>query len=165
MDILKDFGVQPILLLAQIVNFAILLYLLKRFLYKPILKVLEERRQKVETSMKQAEEIQERFDETTKKQEEILDKSRSDASKIIENAKEEAKTLAKTIQKEAKDATEATIKRAQEALELEKQKMISDAKNQIVGVVAAATEKVVAKTLKPQDKEQLVKEAIKEIQG
>ena len=165
MEILKDFGVQPILLLAQIVNFAILLYLLKRFLYKPILKVLEERRNKIETSMKQAEEIQKRFDETAKKQEEVLDKARSDASKIIEGAKEEAKVLSATIQKEAKDATEATIKRTQEVLELEKQKMITEAKNQIIDVVAAATERVVAKTLKFQDKERLVKEAIKEIQG
>ena len=60
---------------------------------------------------------------------------------------------------------EATVKRTQEALELEKRKMIAEAKNQIVDVVAAATERIVAKTLKSQDKERLVKEAIKEIQG
>ncbi|OGY21195.1 MAG: ATP synthase F0 subunit B [Candidatus Woykebacteria bacterium GWB1_45_5] len=165
MEILKDFGVQPILLLAQIVNFAILLYLLKRFLYKPILKVLEERRQKVETSMKQAEEMQKRFEETTKKQEEILGAARSDASKVIEDAKEEAKALAETIQKESKEATEATIKRAQGTLELEKQKMIAEARSQIVEIVTTATEKVVAKTLKGSEKERLIEESIKEIQG
>lgn len=165
MEILKDFGVQPILLFAQIVNFTILLYLLKRFLYKPILKVLEERRQKIETSMKQADEIQKRFAETAKKQEELLDKARSEASKIVNDAKDEAKALADTIQKESKENVEEAIKRTQEALELEKQKMIAEAKDQIVDVVAAATEKVVTKTLRPEDKERLVKEAIKDIQG
>ena len=63
MDILENFGVEPVLLLAQIVNFAILLFILKRFLYKPILKVLEERKNKIETSMKQSEQIQKEFEE------------------------------------------------------------------------------------------------------
>src|SRR4030067_222054 len=73
MEVLEDFGVEPILLLAQVVNFVILLYILKRFLYKPILKVLEERKKRIETSVKQSEDIQKRFDEMSKKQTEILD--------------------------------------------------------------------------------------------
>ena len=58
MEFLKDFGVNPILLLAQIVNFTVLLILLKKFFYKPILKVLEERKHKIETSVTQTQKNQ-----------------------------------------------------------------------------------------------------------
>ncbi|OGY26173.1 MAG: ATP synthase F0 subunit B [Candidatus Woykebacteria bacterium RBG_16_44_10] len=163
MDILKDFGVEPILLIAQVVNFVILLILLKRFLYKPILKVLEERKKKIETSVKQSEEIQKRFEETAQKQAEILDKAKVESEQIIEGAKNEAKILADQIQLDAANAANETIKRTQQSFEIEKQKMIIEAKREIVDIVTAATEKVVQKNLTKQDKERLIKQALTEI--
>ena len=165
MEILEDFGVEPILLLAQVVNFVILLYILKRFLYKPILKVLEERKKRIETSVKQSEDIQKRFDEMSKKQTEILDKAKVESEQIIEDAKNEAKILADQIQLAATNAGNETIKRAQQTLEIEKQKMINEAKREIVDVVTSITEKVVQKNLTKQDKERLVRQALTEIKG
>ena len=130
MEIFKDFGVEPVLLLAQIVNFVILLYLLKRFLYQPILKVLEERKNKIATSLKQAEDIQKRFEESTTKQAEILDQARKESSALIQTAKEEAKILSDQMQSEAKKSIDETVKRTQQSLELENQKMILEARNQ-----------------------------------
>ena len=165
MEILEDFGVEPILLLAQVVNFVILLYILKRFLYKPILKVLEERKKKIETSVKQSEEMQKRFDEITKKQTEILDKAKVESEQIIEGAKNEAKILADQIQLNATNAGNETIKRTQQTLEIEKQKMINEAKREIVDVVTSITEKVVQKNLTKGDKERLVRQVLTEIKG
>ena len=163
MEILEDFGVEPILLLAQVVNFVILLYILKRFLYKPILKVLEERKKKIETSVKQSEEMQKRFDEITKKQTEILDKAKAESEQIIEGAKNEAKILADQIQLNATNAGNETIKRTQQTLEIEKQKMINEAKREIVDVVTSITEKIVQKNLTKGDKERLIRQALNEI--
>ena len=165
MEILEDFGVEPILLLAQVVNFVILLYILKRFLYKPILKVLEERKKKIETSVKQSEEMQKRFDEITKKQTEILDKAKVESEQIIEGAKNEAKILADQIQLNATNAGNERIKRTQQTLEIEKQKMINEAKREIVDVVTSITEKVVQKNLTKGDKERLVRQVLTEIKG
>ena len=165
MEILEDFGVEPILLLAQVVNFVILLYILKRFLYKPILKVLEERKKRIETSVKQSEEMQKRFDEITKKQTEILDKAKAESEQIIEGAKNEAKILADQIQLNATNAGNERIKRTQQTLEIEKQKMINEAKREIVDVVTSITEKIVQKNLTKQDKERLVRQALTEIKG
>jgi len=157
--------VEPILLLAQVVNFVILLYILKRFLYKPILKVLEERKKKIETSVKQSEEMQKRFDEITKKQTEILDKAKAESEQIIEGAKNEAKILADQIQLNATNAGNERIKRTQQTLEIEKQKMINEAKREIVDVVTSITEKVVQKNLTKGDKERLVRQVLTEIKG
>lgn len=162
MDFLKDFGVEPILLLAQMVNFAILLFILKRFLYKPILKVLEERKNKIATSMKQSEQIQKKFEELDVKQQEILDNARNESAQIIDAAKSEAKTLANQIQIEASNQTQLSLKRAQETLALEKQKMISEAKKEIVSVVTSATQKVIGKMMTKKDNDRLVTEAVNE---
>ena len=163
MDILKDFGVEPLLLLAQIINFIILLYILKRFLYKPILKVLEERKKRIETSMKQADDMQNRFDESTKKQEELLNKGREEATRIVEEAKQEARALSTLIQAETKQNIQDSLKKNQESLELEQQKMVAEARGQIVDMIASATEKVVTKSLKESDKERLIQQSIKDI--
>jgi F-type H+-transporting ATPase subunit b len=56
MEILKTFGFDPILLGAQIINFLIIFYLLKRFLYKPVLGMLKTREDKIKEGIKQAEE-------------------------------------------------------------------------------------------------------------
>lgn len=162
MEILENFGIKPVLLLAQIINFVILLYILKRFLYKPILKVLEKRKNKIETSMNQSDQIQKKFEELDKKQQEILDNARKESAQIIDEAKSEAKTLAKQIQIESSNQTEQTLKRAKETITLEKQKMINEAKREIVSVVTSATEKVVGKVLTKKDKDELVTEALNE---
>lgn len=163
MEILKDFGVEPILLLAQIVNFVILLYLLKRFLYKPILKVLEERKKKIEISLKQAEEIQKQYSQSTVKQEAILEKGREDAQKIIDDAKEEAQVLAAQIRQEADESAQDSIKRTMEALDLEKQKMVLEARQEIASLVSLATEKVVRGSFKGHGKNHLTQDALKEL--
>jgi F-type H+-transporting ATPase subunit b len=163
MDILKDFGVEPLLLLAQIINFIILLYILKRFLYKPVLKVLEERKKRIETSMKQADDMQNRFDESAKKQEELLDKGREEAARIVEESKQEARALSTLIQAETKQNIQDSLKKNQESLELEQQKMVAEARSQIVDIIAATTEKVVTKSLEESDRERLIQQSIKDI--
>ena len=165
MNILNDFGVEPLLLLAQIINFIILLYILKRFLYKPILKVLEERKKRIETSMRQADDMQNRFDESAKKQEEFLNKGREEATRIVEEAKQEARALSTLIQAETKQNIQDSLKKNQESLELEQQKMVAEARGQIVDMIASATEKVVTKSLKESDKERLIQQSIKDIKG
>lgn len=152
------------MLLAQIVNFGILLFILQRFLYKPLLKVLEERKKKIETSVRQSEEIQKKFDEMSEKQQEILEKAKNESSLIIGNAKKEAKDLSDQIQADASLQAEETIKRTKETLELEREKMVAEAKKQLGAVVANAAEKIIEKSLSNSDKERFIKAAVKEIE-
>ena len=64
MEIIRNFGIQPVLLLAQIVNFLIILYLLQKFFYKPIVKLLEQRKKRIEESLKNADLIEEKLKKT-----------------------------------------------------------------------------------------------------
>ncbi len=69
MEILNNFGFEPILFVAQIVNFVIIYLLLKKFLYKPVLKLLKERRDIITKGLKQAEESARLLEETVQKEE------------------------------------------------------------------------------------------------
>ena len=84
MDILKNFGVDPVLVGAQIVNFLIIFYLLKKFLYKPVLGMLKKRADKIEEGLKQAEESRLALEKTLEEEKKILSKAQDEAKKIIE---------------------------------------------------------------------------------
>src|SRR3990167_6839778 len=86
MDIFENFGIQPTLLFAQIVNFVIILYLLKRFFYKPILKVLDERKKKIEESLRNADLIETKLQKTDENSKKIIADSQIQAQNLIQNA-------------------------------------------------------------------------------
>ena len=89
MDILKEFGVNPILLTAQIVNFLIILYIIKRFLLKPILDVLNRRKQMIKAGLEQAEESRILLEKTESREKEILKKAQEESKKIIEETRKQ----------------------------------------------------------------------------
>ncbi len=163
MDIVNQFGIKPTLLLAQIVNFAILVVLLKIFLYKPILKMLAERKSKIAKSLKDAEEIEKRLEQTNIEQEKILDKARNDSSVMIENAKKETKELSEKMIAETKVTVEEMLAKSSERMKLEKEQMMSEVKKDLADLVVAATAKVAQKTVDDASSRKLVDETVKEV--
>ena len=163
MEVLKTFGVQPVLLLAQIVNFIILLLLLKKFAYKPIMKVLDERKYKIETSMRQAEEVEKKLAETEKKQTEIIGNAERESTKIIEEANSAAKKLQEDTLVGTNKKVEETLLKNQEVIKLEREKMVSEVKDDMITLVAEVTKKILGKTLSSKDREELVKKSLKDL--
>ncbi len=165
MEIVKEFGINPILLLAQVVNFAILLFLLKIFLYKPLLKTLEERKTKIAKSLKQAEEIEKRLETSTVDQEELLNKARSEANKIISDSKKEAKELSEKTVEQAKVVVAEMLEKNQDRMKLEKDQMMSEVKKDLADLVVRATEIVSSKSLTSEDNQKMVSQALKEVEN
>lgn len=127
MEIIKNFGINPYLLGAQIINFLILFYLLKRFAYKPILKLLEDRKQTIEESLKNAEKTKQILDETLKREKEIFKKAeektdqmlkdtRNEASNILEEARNNAKKDAEKLLIDARHRIDVEFKEAEKKL-------------------------------------------------
>ena len=84
--ILSDFGVQPVYLAAQAVNFIVLLLILKRFLYRPILKVLEDRKKTVLDSLIKAEQIEVQLQTTEQESAHKLSEASKQAKMILDNS-------------------------------------------------------------------------------
>src|SRR5579859_3926293 len=116
MDIITNFGINPLLLIAQIVNFLIILYLLKRFAYKPILDVLVKRRETIAQAQKNAQQA-----------DDALKKALEEEKKLLKNAQAEAKVLLASANKQA----EATILQAHEKAKQQAEKLIKDTKEQL----------------------------------
>ncbi len=117
MDILKNFGVNPVLLAAQIINFLIVFFILKKFLYKPVLSVLKKRQTTIENGLKQAEEARIKLEKVVIEEKNILRQAQMQSKKIIEDAKQESIEITKQMNDNAKKQTE---------------KMLKDAKDQII---------------------------------
>ena len=83
--------------------------------------------------------------------------------KFVDELQEEARALSTLIQAETKQNIQDSLKKNQESLELEQQKMVAEARGQIVDMIASTTEKVVTKSLKESDKERLIQQSIKDI--
>src|SRR5205807_3898725 len=105
MDTLRDtadtFGWDPKLFFSQVISFIIVAYLLKRFAYKPILAVLEQRRQQIAQAQLNAEKIKQQLAESEQRHAEILAKANDEAQKMIEEARTSAAHLSDRKQQEA----------------------------------------------------------------
>jgi F-type H+-transporting ATPase subunit b len=119
MEILKNFGVDPILLGAQIINFLIIFYLLKRFLYKPVLGMLKKREDKIKEGIKQAEESRLMLEKTLDEEKKILTKAQDEAKKIIEQSKSQATEVSRKIEEDTKQQAERILSEAKEQIDME----------------------------------------------
>ncbi len=132
MNILQEFGVNPLLLAAQIVNFLIILYLLKRFAYKPIFKMLNDRKKTIAEGIKNAEEAAKALEKATEEEKKVLRKAQEEAQRILSDAKNQADATMSEARDTARKQVEqmlddARAKIAEDTKAMEKQLAVSTA--------------------------------------
>jgi F-type H+-transporting ATPase subunit b len=133
MEILKNFGFNPLILGAQIVNFLIIFFILKKFAFKPILAILEKRKKEIEEGVKHAEESRRALEKALEEEKKILKKAQTEAQKILLDAKNQADQTASDMKTQAKEQVakmiqEAREQSAREEKEMEKRVAVSAAK-------------------------------------
>jgi F-type H+-transporting ATPase subunit b len=163
MEIIKEFGVDPILLAAQIVNFLIILFIFKRFLYKPILNILQKREETIKEGLKKAEEAQILYEKTAEKEKELLKKAQKEASLILGEAKKEAQVIMEQNESKIKQQTEKMIKEAQAQIQDETRKAQKMLTENISKLAIAFLEKSLKGIFSPKDQEEVIARAIKKI--
>lgn len=161
MEILEEFGVKPVLLAAQVVNFLLLLFILKRFLYKPLLKVLEERKNKIAQSLKSAEEIEKKLEQTTLEQEKVLAKAAAEAKEILAQATKNADSIISQAHDKAGKDIEKLMEKSKQSMEQEKEKIYGEIKEELADLVVLGLEKVASKSLTEKEKKELTEKSLK----
>ena len=119
MEFLKTLGFDPVMLGAQILNFLIIFYLLKRFLYKPVMDMVKTREDKIVQGLKEAEEARLTLEKTIAEEKKILSKAQTQAKNILEEAKVQAVEISKDIEENTKKQTEMMLTQAKETIERE----------------------------------------------
>jgi len=164
-QILSQFGVQPILIIAQVVNFLIVLYLLQRFALKPLLGVLKERQTTIADSIKNAEKAQAALDNATEKEKEILQKAQQQAKDTLADARLQAADIAKTAEDKTREQVERMVADAHKKIE----KQTEDAEKQLANKVTTLAADLLKTSLKgmisDKDQEEVVKKATKNLKN
>ncbi len=158
-EIGETFGWDLRLFLSQVVSFIIVAMVLKRFAYKPILAVLEERRQRIAEGLLNADKIKQQLAESEQRYQEILAKGNAAAQKMIDEARASSAVIAERKQQEAVTAAEQILAKAHEASVIERERTMSDLKRELGRLVIDTTAKVTGKVLTPDDQRRLQEEA------
>lgn len=150
-------------LIFQTVNFAILAFLLGRFLYGPIIKVLDSRRKKIEESVKETEKIKQELAEVKKEQAKILAQARDEAKVLLAKEAERAKAnYQEALTKAASDVNQTLID-GRQALERQRDEFHEKLKGEMSELVKDSLRKVLHEGLSEGEKEKLVTQALKKI--
>ena|SRR5579872_1763658 len=163
MQIAQQFGIEPILLLAQIVNFIIILAVLRKFFYAPIVKMLDDRKKKIEESLKNADAIESKLQQTEEQTQKTTQEAIKSAKQIIEDAKQEAQRISDRATEDARKTQEEMVTAAQAQIEMQKEEMKKQLEKDTLTLVAGVIKKVLGKNLKQKDQQDLTDKAMSEI--
>ena len=159
----ETFGFDTKIFLSQVISFIIVALVLRRFAYKPILAVLEERRQRIAEGLLNAEKIKQQLAEAEQRHAEILAKANAQAQKMIDEARESAEHIGERKQQEAIVAAEQIIAKGREATVLERERTMTELKRELGRLVVDTTAKVTGKVLTSEDQKRLQEEASRQM--
>lgn len=155
--------IDPVTMIATLINTLILFLVLKHFLFKPVNKILDERKQNVEETYRQADE---KLTEAARLESEYTEKlanAKEESAEIVKNATKRAQTRSDEIIAEAKKEASSLIVKANADIEKEKKRAVNQIKDEISDIALAVAEKVVEKEIDPKDHERLIESFISEL--
>lgn len=159
----RVFGVNAWLLFSQIISFSIVAFLLHQFAYKPILAVLEARRQKIAEGLANAEKIKVQLAESEARVQDILTKANADAQRMIDEARASAQAVADKRTQQAIAEAEQIIAKAREATGIEREKILTELKREVGRLVIDTTARVTGKVLTQTDQKRINEEAARQV--
>ncbi|MFZ5845054.1 MAG: F0F1 ATP synthase subunit B [Patescibacteria group bacterium] len=161
---MEQLGIQPMLLLAQIVNFTIVVWVLNRLLYKPIIKFLDKRRAEIAEGIKQAQEMREEEEKIQEKREKILDTARREAQRLINQAKEQAKEKEREIIASAHTQAQEIIKRGKSEVGELRKTLEKELRAHAVDVALMLIKRSIPTLMTSQDQHKLLLKQLKDLE-
>lgn len=165
MEIIKNFGIQPVLLIAQIINFLIILFVLKKLLYKPVLKMLKSREATIKEGIEKTEEVRKLMEKTLEEEKNILKKAQAQATILIEEAKKQSLEIAKQTEENSKKQAEKILNDAKAQIERE----AKETEQKLTGFVGKLAVELLQKTsgeyFGKKEQGEILSKAIKSLKG
>lgn len=155
-------GINLPLLVVFIVNFIILFVLLRLFLFKPVLKMLDERTKRTKDAMELAEVTKKEFEQAKVEVQKQIEKGRQEAQAIIAQAMQVGERLKEESRQEAAKQAQVIVDRTRAELGAERDKIVGDLRREFVDISIAAAEKVIKETLDKEKHRKLIEETLRE---
>lgn len=157
---MEQLGIEPLQLATQVFNFLIMVAVLTRFLYKPILKVLKERREKIAKGLEYTEKMKLEVEKSETKRTAILLRAKEEAGAIIEESKKAGKQVEAEIIARAHEEARAIVEKGKADVELERAEMEKKLKEHFVGVATAIAMKGISSSLSSSSHQAIIKKKI-----
>ena len=164
-EFVTHFGIDWKLFLAQIVNFSVILFVLRKFAYQPILKMLRDRRDMIAQGIEMAKDAEKNLRESDEMRNRTLQQAHTDALGIVNRAEQIGKDKQDEIMKQTDAKVEGVIANARRVIDQEKAKMSSDLMSEAEDLVRMSLGKVLGKMPAKERDLGLIQDAIKELKA
>ena len=154
----EQFGLDWMPFLSNCISFLIVCVLLQKFAYKPVVTMLETRREKIAEGLRNAEKIKAELAEAEKTKADILAQANSEAQRMIEEARASAAAVSERKTQQATAEAEQIVAKAHEAARIEHDRMLAELKREVGRLVIETTTKVTGKVLTPDDQNRINEE-------
>ena len=162
---LETFGVNWPFFIAQLLNFVIVLFVLKKFAFGPIQEMLEQRRKRIAEGEDKLKRIEQQLADSEQRTQEAIDKANADAARLINEAKESAASLSEKKAQEAVASAQQILAKAEEAATAERKTMTAELKKEFGRLVTATTANVTGKVLNDDDQKRINEEALASVES
>ncbi len=149
-------------LVAQLINFTLLLIIFRLLLYKPLLNMLDQRKKRIEEGLQASDEAKLRLAETEQETAKEMDKARQEGQALIAQAQQAANRLREEETQRARAEAEQLIERARGEIALERDAAIAELRREFAGLAVAAAERVIKKEIDAGTHRQLIDEVLAE---
>lgn len=160
---MEQLGIAPLQLITQIFNFLVMVFLLNKLLYKPILKALEERKKRISEGLAYTQKMEEEAEKSEKKRQEIINKAKEEAGKIIDDSKAAGKKLEAEIVQKAHNEAQNILEKARIDIEREKQEMEIDLRTKTVEIAESWVEAVLGNVLSEKSQKNIINKKISDL--
>lgn len=162
MEFIEKFGIDWKLLIAQGVNFAIVLLVLWKFAYKPILKMLHEREKTIDQSLKNADRVAALKQEMEVEKKAVLTEAKKEAQVVLQDAQKKIEQNRQIQLDKTKQEVAELVTKAKQEITQEKTKAMKAAERELGAIAVSVAEKLIRRELKAEDQDKLVAETLKE---
>ena len=160
-ELIEKLGIDWKLILAQIVNFTILFFVLRKFVYGPVMDLLDKRKKRAKDAEHFAQNVEKKMAEIDNEAKLKTDEATKKADLIIHKAQERAKEREREIINEASEKSQKIIEEAKWSAGQEKERVFQELKKEMGSLVVSAAQKIIEKDIKSDDLKHLEKEAVK----
>ena len=155
----------PGLFIWTILTFLILFFVLSKFAWKPLLTLLESRENTIKSSLEDAEKAKQELERLNTESEAIIAEARSEAQSIRVEAKSAAEKIKADIMAQAGEDAKKLRDETEKQIQVEKDKAISEIRQEVVGLTITVAEKVIRKNLSKEDNQDLIEDSLKKLKG
>ncbi|HIC56653.1 MAG TPA: F0F1 ATP synthase subunit B [Acidobacteria bacterium] len=157
--------VEPGLFIWTILVFVVLLTLLKKFAWGPLLVALEERQEGIRKSLDDAEQARKELEQAQRNAEAILSKARAEADSILSETRVDAEKVRDDLRQQAQNEAQVIVQNAERQIQLETDRAVSQIREEAVELSLSIASKLIRRNLTKEDNQILIDEALKQVES